>query len=123
MQRVGQREVAREGLSLGVGRTSAVGSSWIPPSNAPIRTAAPHGSSRRQRPVSLARKRPNAASVMAFHQTACGNPSRNSDPRMSAMAANRERSRTPVVGHDQRRRRRASSHGKCATIATMFTCW
>ena len=92
----------------------------MPPRITPIATAAARGSRRRHRPRSPARSAANAASAIASHHSACGNPIRNAEPRMSATAAKascRSRRASSTISTSAA----PSSHGRCATTATMLT--
>ena len=102
---------------------SAEGSSWIPPSSDAERDG---GGARQQLPpaprLAGAEQRRTPRAPAAFHQTACGNPSRNSDARITAIAANasvRARRRSSTISTSAA----ASSQGMCATTATMLMWW
>ena len=92
----------------------------MPPRSTPTATAAASASSVRHLPRSPARSAANAASAIAFHHTACGNPIRKADPMTSATATKASR-RVRRPSSTISTSAAPSSHGRCATTATMLT--
>jgi hypothetical protein len=78
-----------------------VGTSWIPPTRMPTATAAAHGSNRRHRLVSPARKTPNAVSAIAFHRTGLRKTQQKLGSQNHRHRRKRERSLTLPFGQDQ----------------------